>query len=98
MDSTRGKQHLKSWIGNPNLQQFGGIAVKNMTGRLRMSVTRYYRKDAMLKQITEAIRINGRTRENLINDKSELNYVSLPRVHVESLITKIRTGSSICCS
>ncbi len=38
----------------------------------------------MLRKISEAVQIKGTTRENLINNKSEWNYVSLPRVHVDS--------------
>ena len=54
----------------------------------------------MLRQISEAVRINGTARESLINNKSEWNYVGLPRVLIESewcsdLETRIRYGTSI---
>ncbi len=54
----------------------------------------------MLRQISEAVRINGTARESLINSKSEWNYVGLPWVLFESewcsdLETRIRYGTSI---
>ncbi len=39
-------------------------------------------------QISEAVQINGTRRENLINNKSEWNYVSLPRCM--SIRTEVR--------
>ena len=49
-----------------------------------MNITGYYRHDAMLRQISEAVRINGIAREHRINNKTEWNYVNLPRVVVDN--------------
>ena len=46
----------------------------------KMSVTRVYGNDAMLRQIAESVRINRVPKGSLINTKKEWNYVKLPRV------------------
>ena len=45
-----------------------------------MSVTGVNGNDAMLRQITESVRINRVTKGSLINTKKEWNYIKLPRV------------------
>ena len=49
----------------------------------RMDVTGHYRNDAMLRQISEAVRIHRSDDNEMINNKTEWNYVSFPRVIVE---------------
>ena len=44
----------------------------------------YYRHDPMLRQISEAVRISGVAREHRINNKTEWNYINLPRVVVDN--------------
>jgi len=48
----------------------------------KMSVTGVYGNDAMLRQISESVRINRVAKGSLINTK-EWNYVKLPRVVLE---------------
>ena len=48
-----------------------------------MDATGYYRNDAMMRQISEAVRIHGSNDNEIINNKTEWNYVSFPRVVVE---------------
>ena len=47
-----------------------------------MNVTGIICDDAMLRQITESLLINKVEEDNLINSKSEWNYVSIPRAVV----------------
>ena len=49
-----------------------------------MSVSGYFKNDSMLRQITEAVRIDGTEERELINTKEEWNYVSFPRVAVNN--------------
>ena len=84
---TRGDEHLKdldrkdksSILWRHCKERHGGIIPD-----FRMSITGYYRHDAMLRQISEAVRIGGVAREELINNKTEWNYVNLPRVVVDN--------------
>ena len=48
-----------------------------------MSVTGQFRNDAMLRQVSEAVRINREGKKNVMNNKSEWNYVHVPHVEVE---------------
>ena len=47
-----------------------------------MNVTRVFRDDAMLRQITESVLINKVEEGKLINFKREWNYVRIPRAVV----------------
>ena len=53
----------------------------NIVG-FRMGVTGHYRNDAMMRQISEAVRINRTDAAELINNKTEWNFVSFPQVVV----------------
>ena len=44
-----------------------------------MNVTVVYPNDAMLRQISEGIKINNVDEDSLINSKSEWNYFQIPR-------------------
>jgi hypothetical protein len=44
-----------------------------------MSVTGTYRNDAMLRQITEAVQINGMEERDRMNDRAEWNMTRIPR-------------------
>ena len=48
-----------------------------------MDVTGIYTNDAMLRQVGEATRIQRTSEQHLMNDKSEWNYVRLPRATLE---------------
>ena len=45
-------------------------------------MTGHYRNEAM-RQIAEAVKINGSDGSELINNKSEWNYLTFPRVRVD---------------
>ena len=49
-----------------------------------ITITGHYRNDAMLRQIAEAVRIHSSNDNELINKKTEWNYVSFPRVVVDN--------------
>ena len=82
---TRGAQHLKdlekrrstSVMWRHCREKHGG----NIVG-FRMGVTGHYRNDAMMRQISEAVRINRTDAAELINNKTEWNFVSFPQVVV----------------
>ena len=44
-----------------------------------MSVTGTYRNDAMLRQITEVVQINGMEERDRMNDRAEWNMTRIPR-------------------
>jgi hypothetical protein len=44
-----------------------------------MNITGNYRNDAILRQISEAVRIDDTPREQLINNRTEWNYLNFPR-------------------
>ena len=50
----------------------------------QMDITGIYKNDAMLRQISEAVRINNTPQEQLINNRTEWNYVQFPRVLVDN--------------
>ena len=47
-----------------------------------MNVTGTFHNDAMLRQITESVLISKTKEDNLVNSKSEWNYVRIPRTFV----------------
>ena len=47
-----------------------------------MNVTRIFQNDAMLRQITESVKINQVNAGQLINAKSEWSYFRIPRAVV----------------
>ena len=51
----------------------------NMVG-FKMSVIKRYKNDAMKRQIMESVIIESSNQEELLNDKTEWNYVYFPRV------------------
>ena len=48
-----------------------------------MSVTGHVNNDAMLRQTSEAVKINREDKNNVINTKNECNYVRVPQVTME---------------
>jgi hypothetical protein len=50
----------------------------------RINIMGQYHNDAMLPQITEAVRIHGSIEEELINNKTEWNYLTFTRVIVDN--------------
>ena len=49
-----------------------------------MSVTGIYRRDAMLRQVSEAVALGNAKVGTIINTKKEWNYVQLPKVVVDN--------------
>ena len=47
-----------------------------------MDIVGVYYRDAMKRQIAEAVRIQSTPQNHLMNDKSEYNYITLPRASV----------------
>ena len=47
--------------------------------RFQMSITGVYKNDAMLRQITEAVKINNTDPNKLMNDRAEWNMTRVPR-------------------
>ena len=84
---TRGKKHLQELDGRSassviwrHCSERHGGTIQDFT----MNITGNYRNDAMLRQISEAVRINNTPREQLINNRSEWNYLQFPRVTVNN--------------
>ena len=51
----------------------------NMVG-FKMSVIKRYKNDDMKRQIMESLIIEGSNKEELLNNKTEWNYIYFPRV------------------
>lgn len=82
---TRGKEHLKSLKSKEEKSVMWRHAREkhgNKVPEFTMNVTNVFGHDAMLRQITEAVLINKSQSDKLINNKSEWNYVSIPRVAI----------------
>ena len=47
--------------------------------QFQMNVTGVYPNDAMLRQLSEGIKINNVDEDSLINSKNECNYFQIPR-------------------
>ena len=80
---TRGKEHisdlerkLESSIMLKHCQKVHGGRKEEFV----MNVLGTYKNDTMLRQIYEAVRIDNVGTDELINSKTEWNYVQLPRV------------------
>ena len=48
-----------------------------------MSVTGQFKNDAMLRQVSEAVKINREGKRNCVNSKNEWNYMNLLHMGVE---------------
>ena len=84
---TRGKKHLQELDGGSSSSVMLRHCNESHDGQIqdfRMSVSGMYRNDAMLRQISEAVRIDSTAPEALINNKTEWNYLSFPRVLVNN--------------
>ena len=51
----------------------------NMVG-FKMSVIKIYKNDAMKRQIMESVIIEGSNQGELLNNKTECNYIYFPRI------------------
>ena len=78
---TRGKEHEKS-ISNKEERSALWKHCKEKHNyevqTFQMNVTGLYYKDAMLRQISEGVRIDKVPRDSLINSKNEWNFFQIP--------------------
>ena len=61
------------------VEQHGGVIQP-----FQMSITRSYRNDAMLRQITKAVQINNTDINVLMNDRAEWNMTRIPRTVIST--------------
>ena len=85
---TRGLEHManlasrkvdRSPLWRHCVEQHGGVIQP-----FQMSITRSYRNDAMLRQITEAVQINNTDINVLMNDRAEWNMTRIPRTVIST--------------
>ena len=84
---TRGVKHMQDFDGRTAGSVIWRHCRERHNGEIpdfRMDITGHYRNDAMLRQISEAVRIHNSNDNELINNKTEWNYVSFPRVVVDN--------------
>ena len=84
---TRGLQHLGDLDGQRETSVMWRHCREKHGGALvdfKMGITGHYRNDTMMRQIAEAVRINRTDDNELINNKSEWNFVAFPRVLVDN--------------
>ena len=84
---TRGKKHLEDFDRRAESSVIWRHCRERHGGDIQdfnMNITGNYRNDAMLRQISEAVRIDGTPREQLINNRTEWNYLNFPRVLVDN--------------
>jgi len=84
---TRGKQHQKSLKTKNKASILWKHCVKHHKGKIqtfKMNVTGSYGKDAMIRQITEGVKIENTEKERTMNDKTEWNIARIPRNKVTS--------------
>ena len=74
---TRGKEHSKSLGNKEERSAFWKHCREKHSSEIQqfqMNVTEVYFNDAMLRQISEGIKINNVDEDSLINSKNEWNY------------------------
>ena len=76
------REHFTAILHATCSTELQGIHDGHVPG-FHMSVSGQFRNDAMLRQISEAVRINREGKKNVMNDKCEWNYVHVPHVAVE---------------
>ena len=82
---TRGKKHLMDLKGkqdNTPLWRHCKDEHGGQTQTFTMKITRTFRNDAMLRQITEAVQIENTDKESLMNSRSEWNMTRIPRATI----------------
>ena len=82
---TRGKEHMKSLAKREErsvLWKHRKEKHNSKTQKFEMNVTGFYSNDAMLRQISEGVRINKVPEGSLMNSKSEWNCFRVPRTIV----------------
>ena len=82
---TRGKEHLKDLDRRSAGSVLWRHCRETHEGSIpdfRMNVKACYGKDAMLRQIAEAVLIGNAEGDELLNNKTEWNYVGFPQIAV----------------
>ena len=80
---TRGKEHLRQLDSNSTqsvLERHSKEKHHGLVQDFKMNVTGVYGNDAMMRQVSESIRIR---KDGVINNKKEWNYFNLPRAVIE---------------
>ena len=80
---TRGRKHLQDLDQKLDGSVLWKHALRKHNGSVpdyRMNVTGVYGQDTMIRQISEAVRINEKGMANLMNDKTEWQLNHVPRV------------------
>ena len=83
---SRGKEHLDDLDKKREKSRMWKHCKSKHAERVpdfRMHVKGIYSRDAMLRQITEAVRINNAPAGSLMNDKTEWNFIRIPRMIME---------------
>ena len=81
----RGKEHLAAMDSDLDSSVLSRHFRERHEGLLTdftMSVTGVYAGDAMIRQIAESVKINKKEQAKMINNKTEWNYVNVPRARV----------------
>ena len=84
---TRGKEHTKSLNNKEERSALWKHCKEKHNSEVkqfRMDVTGVYHNDAMLRQITEGVRINNVNEDSLMNSKNEWNFFQIPRAVIDT--------------
>ena len=84
---TRGKEHVKSLNNKEERSALWKHCKEKHNSEVkqfRMDVTGVYHNDAMLRQITEGVRINNVNEDSLMNSKNEWNFFQIPRAVIDT--------------
>lgn len=82
---TRGKEHLKDMESRSDKSVLWRHARDSHQGTVpvyRCDVTEHFRNDALLRQVSEAVKINKE--QHIINTKNEWNFINIPRAKVDN--------------
>ena len=82
---SRGKEHTEARERNDESSVMCRHAYEKHEGNMpgfKMNVTGVYRNDALMRQITESVRMNKVPPGKLINNKSEWNHINMPRASI----------------
>ena len=85
---TRGTEHLEKLAArNVDQSPMWRHCVEEHGGELQsfmMSVTRSFKNDAMIRQISEAVQINNTDPNSLMNNRAEWNMTRVPRTVISA--------------
>ena len=84
---TRGKEHESGYKSHLEENHMWKHCVQKHNGeeqQFTMHIDRMFRKDAMLRQITEAIQINDTEERRRMNSRAEWHQPRVPRISIET--------------